>query len=103
VSIEVDTSLSDEQILEGLSREVMRKVQQARKNADLKLDARIHLSIHCDGKLLEAVKAHEATLKSETLAQSLVYAANADAVTGKHKETATDIEEGQVTIGITVA
>jgi isoleucyl-tRNA synthetase len=35
VSIEVDPTLNDDQILEGLSREVMRKIQQARKNADL--------------------------------------------------------------------
>ena len=103
VSIEVDTTLHEEQILEGLSREVMRKIQQARKNADLKLDAKINLSLHCDGKLLEAVKAHETTLKDETLAKALHYAASADDVKGTHVETATDIEEGHVRIGLTVA
>jgi isoleucyl-tRNA synthetase len=103
VSIEMDTTLTDEQILEGLSREVMRKIQQARKNADLKLDAKIHLVLHCDGKLLEAVKAHEATLKSETLTNSLTYAGNPSDVKGTHVETATDIEEGNVTVGISLA
>ncbi len=102
VSIEVDTTLTEEQILEGLSREVMRKVQQARKNADLKLDAKINLSLFLESKLLQAVKAHEATLKSETLSQTLTYAPSADAVQGTFKETATDIEEGNVYIGITV-
>jgi isoleucyl-tRNA synthetase len=102
ISIEVDSTLTDEQILEGLSREVMRKIQQARKNADLKLDARIELSLFVDGKLLEAVKAHEETVKSETLTVALTYAASAESVTGTHTEVATDIEEGKVGIGIKV-
>jgi isoleucyl-tRNA synthetase len=58
VSIEVDPTLSEEQILEGLSREVMRKIQAARKNADLKMDARIELTLFLEGKLLEAAKTH---------------------------------------------
>ncbi len=102
VSIEVDTSLSEEQILEGLSREVTRKVQQARKNADLKLDARITLCLFAEGKLLEAIRAHESTLTSETLSKSLEYATNRTAVHGHFLETTSDIEEGEVTIGITV-
>jgi isoleucyl-tRNA synthetase len=103
VSIEVDTTLTDEQILEGLSREVMRKVQQARKNADLRLDAKINLSLYCEGKLLDAVRAHETTLKQETLTEDLHYASSADLVVGNHQETVSDIEEGPVKIGITVA
>ena len=102
VSIEVDTSLDDEQILEGLSREVMRKIQQARKNADLKLDAKIELSLFCEGKLLEAVRAHEATLRAETLTETLHFASSADQVVGTHQETATDIEEGHVKVGLKV-
>ena len=102
VSIEVDTSLSDEQILEGLSREVTRKVQQARKNADLKLDARIGLCLFAEGKLLEAIRTHEKTLTSETLANTLEYASTRTAVHGQFLETTSDIEEGEVTIGITV-
>ncbi len=102
ISIEVDSTLNEEQILEGLSREVMRKIQQARKNADLKLDARIELSLFVEGKLLEAVKAHEATVISETLAVKLSYAATAESVQGTHTEIVTDLEEGKIAIGLTV-
>ncbi len=102
VSIEVDPTLTEEQILEGLSREVMRKIQQARKNADLKLDARIALTLFVDGKLLEAAKAHEATLKTETLCTELRFVSTKEALLGSHTEVATDIEEGHVGIGITV-
>jgi isoleucyl-tRNA synthetase len=102
VSIEVDPTLTEEQVLEGLAREVMRKIQQARKNADLKLDARIELSLFVEGRLLAAVHAHESTLQSETLTNTLRYAASREDLTGTHIETATDVEEGLVGIGIRV-
>jgi isoleucyl-tRNA synthetase len=101
VSIEVDPSLSEEQILEGLSREVMRKIQQARKNADLNLDARIELTLWLEGKLLQAAQAHEATLKSETLCAKLTYVGSKDALKGQHIEVAEDVEEGLVGVGLT--
>lgn len=101
VSIEVDPSLSEEQILEGLSREVMRKIQQARKNADLDLDARIDLCLWIEGKLLQAAQAHEAVLKAETLCAKLTYVGSKDALRGQHVEVAEDVEEGLVGVGIT--
>lgn len=100
VSIEVDSTLSDDQIQEGLAREVMRKIQQARKNADLKLDAKIDLSLFADGKLKAAILAHEATLKDETLTSTLVYATSEAGVTGTHTEIVKDIEEGVLAIGL---
>ena len=102
VSIEVDPTLTDEQLLEGLSREVMRKIQAARKNADLKMDARIELTLFVEGKLLEAAKAHEATLKAETLCSKLVYVSSKDELRGTHVEIATDVEEGPVGVGLKV-
>jgi isoleucyl-tRNA synthetase len=102
VSIEVDPTLSEEQILEGLSREVMRKIQAARKNADLKMDARIELTLFVEGKLLEAAKIHEATLKAETLCSTLTYVAAKEELRGTHVEVATDVEEGPVGVGLKV-
>jgi isoleucyl-tRNA synthetase len=99
ISIEVDPTLNEDQVLEGLSREVMRKIQQARKNANLKLDTRIDLTLYLTGKLLSSAKAHEATLKSETLCQSLTYVDTATAVRGSHVETITDLEDGEMTLG----
>jgi isoleucyl-tRNA synthetase len=103
VSIEVDPTLTEEQIFEGLAREVMRKIQQARKNADLKLDARIELILFVEGRLLAAVKAHEAVLCAETLTSTLRYASSPDGLSGTHIETATDVEEGPIGIGLRVA
>ncbi len=102
VSIEVDPTLTDEQILEGLFREVTRKIQQARKNADLRLDDRIELSLFVEGRLLEAAKAHEQTLLRETLALRLEYASSKESLKGSHIELATDVEEGPVGVGLKV-
>lgn len=101
VSIEVDASVDEDQLLEGLSREVMRKIQQARKNADLKLDARINLHLYVNGKLLQAIQAHESTLITETLTHKLVLTQSPEQVQGSHLEQA-DIDEGPIKIGITV-
>jgi len=71
VNIQIDTFVSPAQIQEGLSREVIRRIQLARKNAQLRLDDRIHLQISCDGELKQAVLAHQARIQQETLATQL--------------------------------
>lgn len=71
VSIEIDPSVDPDQLIEGLAREVMRKVQTSRKAADLKLDDRIELSIACGAEIKEAIFAHEKTLCQETLTVQL--------------------------------
>lgn len=71
VSIEVDPTVTPEQEREGLAREVMRKIQMARKSADFQMDDKINLEISCGAEILQAIEAHRETLMSETLAASL--------------------------------
>jgi isoleucyl-tRNA synthetase len=70
VSIEVDPTVTAEQEREGLAREVMRKIQSARKSADFKLDDKINLEIACSPVLSEAVNDHKAKLIAETLTKN---------------------------------
>lgn len=98
VSIEVDPTVGREQQLEGLAREVIRKVQQARKNADFILDDRIRLELNCPGELGEAVKFHQAMIQHETLAVEFQLT---EKPSGKHVESV-DLDEGRIEIGITV-
>ncbi len=97
VSIEVDPTVGPEQVLEGLAREVIRKVQQARKNADFLLDDRIRLELGCPGDLAEAVQAHRALIQRETLATEFRLTSEPG---GEHVEEA-ELDEGRVRVGLT--
>jgi isoleucyl-tRNA synthetase len=70
--VKVDTQVTPALNREGLVRDVVRKVQSARKEAGLNVDDRIHLSlVTIDNELEKAVNEHQDTIKSETLAVEL--------------------------------
>lgn len=68
-AVELDTELTPQLASEGLMREVVRQVQNARKDAGLNVDDRISLVLHTtDAQLAKAIHDHTETLKHETLA-----------------------------------
>jgi isoleucyl-tRNA synthetase len=74
VALELD--LDDELRREGLAREVVRAVQEARKQAGLEVSDRISLELGGDDELLAAAREHEAYIAGETLATSVGYRAD---------------------------
>ena len=64
----LDTAITDELRRAMLAREVISRVQKARKEADLAFDDRIHLCWECEGELAQAIEEHGETIASETLA-----------------------------------
>ena len=58
---------------EGLAREIVHAVQNARKDAGLEVSDRIELALGGDDELLDAARAHEAYVTGETLATSVAY------------------------------
>ncbi len=65
--------LDDALIREGLAREVVRAVQNARKDSGLEISDRISLRLGGDEELLAAARAHEDYVTGETLATSVHY------------------------------
>ncbi|WP_293911776.1 isoleucine--tRNA ligase [Deinococcus sp.] len=68
-----DTTLSRELELEGLARDLVRGVQDARKKAGFEVQDRISLHLSLTGLAREAAQAWQEYLQSETLAETLVF------------------------------
>ncbi len=69
--ISLDTSVTAELAAEGTARDVVRVIQQARKDAGLAVSDRITLSAGADGAVADAVRAHADFIAGETLAVAL--------------------------------
>ena len=63
--------MTPELAAEGTARDVVRIVQQARRDAGLAVSDRIRLTIGADGAVADAVRAHAGFVAAETLAVSL--------------------------------
>jgi isoleucyl-tRNA synthetase len=70
--------LDDDLRREGLAREIVHAVQNARRDAGLDITDRISLALEGDEGLLDAARAHEPYLAGETLATSLTFGGQAD-------------------------
>ncbi len=78
IVVALDTALTPELEQEGLAREVIRRVQDLRKQADYDLTDRIAVQYRAGGKLAEAIAAFRAAIAAEVLADT-VEAADAPA------------------------
>lgn len=85
----LEVRVDEELFLEGLARDLIRLVQQARKEMGLAVSDRIHLTYQAQGKYAEALRRHGARLQEETLALSLLEAEPAGFVTELSDEEGT--------------
>jgi isoleucyl-tRNA synthetase len=70
-AVALNLEIDDELRREGLAREVVHAIQNARKAAGLNVEDRISLTLGGDSELIDAVRAHEEYVAGETLATSL--------------------------------
>ena len=69
--VALDTKLTDELIHEGLARDLVRKIQNLRKQTGLEVGDRIRVSYAADDELAEAVSRHSDYIAGETLAVAI--------------------------------
>ena len=67
----LNIELTDELVAEGIARDTIRAIQQARKDAGLNVSDRINLTVSAPQETLEALRTHEELVTGETLAVSL--------------------------------
>jgi isoleucyl-tRNA synthetase len=71
-TVYVDAELDEDVESEGYAREVIRRVQEMRKDLDLEMDAEIRLDVVVfDDRVARLVSEHEALIKEETRAREL--------------------------------
>lgn len=64
----LDTTITPELEAEGLARDLVRMIQQARKDAGLNVADRIHLGVKAPEKISRALHTHKAYVMEQTLA-----------------------------------
>ena len=74
----VDVNLTEELIQEGLAREVVRRIQTLRRDAGFEIDDHIEATYTATGRLAEAIARFQETIRTETLASTLVEGAAGD-------------------------
>jgi isoleucyl-tRNA synthetase len=72
ITVALELELTPELRLEGLARELVRAVQDARKAAGLDVGDRIVLGLHVQGLAVEALGTHRGWIAAETLAVDVV-------------------------------
>ena len=84
VTILLDANLSKELVSEGLSREVVNRIQNLRKTSQLNVADRIKLEIITTGSLFDAIDANKDYILKETLALDLDLKSSGSECTLKH-------------------
>ncbi len=67
----INTQLTEELLSEGLARDLVRHIQELRKEADFELNDRIHLFYEAPEKIEQAIAKHADYIKAETLSVAI--------------------------------
>ena len=78
----LDTDVTPELAAEGLARDLVRVVQQARRDAGLEITDRISLTVQAPEEVTAALRSHEEFVRGETLSEQVGYGAVDDGFAG---------------------
>ena len=97
VLVALDTTLTPELLAEGLARELVRNIQDARKAAGFEIADRISVTLGgASAGVAAVVQQYGAYIRSETLAETLTLD---EPAAGAHTETL-DLDDAQVVLGV---
>ena len=100
--LSLDTELDDDLLDDGMVNDLLRLVQQARKNAGLQVSDRITLAVQCSDRLWAAVQTRRDQVAAETLATGIGRVPHIQAV-GPHV-LAGEVGDGQpVVVSVALA
>jgi isoleucyl-tRNA synthetase len=91
----LDTEVTPELAQEGLARDVVRAVQQARRDAGLEVSDRISLTVTGSQDVWEATVAHQSLIVEETLASQFGSAPQLEALPQRGDVVETTVGDGQ--------
>jgi isoleucyl-tRNA synthetase len=91
----LDTALTPELTAEGVARDLVRAIQQARREVGLSVSDRIALTIDAPADVVAAARTHERLIRGETLAVDVTYGPTSNGVSGKVGENV-DVKLGIV-------
>ena len=94
--VALDTTLTEDLIREGMAREIVRRVQQLRKDADFNVEDHITLKVQASERLAQAIQQFGDYISGETLSDSLELSEPSD---GFHSE-AFEIDGEPLTVGV---
>lgn len=90
-TVALDLTLTPELVRAGLAREVVRVVQEARKESSFEVSDRITLAWSASGELAEALREHGATVADEVLAVSITEVEPAEPAEGWRRDDDLDL------------
>lgn len=92
----LETVITDELKREGYARDIVRIIQELRKEADYNVDDRIYVLVKAEGKVAQAVTEYADYIQKETLADELQESGDMEF----DKENITKIEEFEVKVAV---
>jgi isoleucyl-tRNA synthetase len=97
IALILDTRVDTQALAEGVAREVIRRIQTARKNAQLRVEQRIHLHLGADGELGAIIQKFRSKIDEEVLCIGEL------AGSGVSYKESFELDEGVLEVGLRVA
>lgn len=99
--IQLDIEITQDLANEGIARDIIRAIQQNRKDADLDISDKISLSVFSsNSQILEVAKSFENYIKEQVLGNELKIATNLDEVNSCKNHFENKLEDGDLFVGI---